>query len=129
MSKQLVFVYGTLRRGGANDMAELFPRAEFVAGASARGSLYDMGEYPGLLFEEAGALVVGEVYEVDEEILRELDEFEATADYRRRLTEVCLGGRVESCWVYGPPAEVCRRGALITSGDWIVYARAKGGAD
>lgn len=125
MNKQLVFVYGSLRRGGANAMERLFPRAEFVGAARARGRLYDLGEYPGLLVDEACAAVVGEVYEVDEETVRELDEFEATADYVRRLIAVSFEDRAESCWVYEPPTEVCRRCELIASGDWIEYARAK----
>jgi len=127
MGKHLVFVYGTLRRGGLRSMPDLFPGSKFVGGATVRGSLYDLGEHPGLLLDEPGSTVVGEVYEVDEETLRELDEIEAPSDYHRKQTEVSLGGRTLACWVYEPGPEPCPRHTLIASGDWIEHARAKGG--
>lgn len=129
MNKHLLFVYGTLRRGGVNALPARFPGARFVGEARVGGRLYDLGEYPGLLVEEGGAPVVGEVYEVDDDALKELDAYEATAEYRRRPIELPLGDRAQPCWVYEPPAEACRRRELITSGDWIEYAGAKGGAD
>lgn len=125
MGKHLVFVYGTLRRGGVRAMPGLFPGARFVGGGGVRGSLYDLGEFPGLLLEESGPPVVGEVYEVDEEVLDRLDEIEATSFYRRERVEVSLGGRRAECWVYVYDPALYPGGALITSGDWIEHARAK----
>ncbi len=69
MNKHLVFVYGTLRRGGARAMSIRFPNSKFIADAKVSGSLYDLGAYPGLLVNESNSLVIGEVYEVDDEIL------------------------------------------------------------
>lgn len=127
MSQHLVFVYGTLRRGGLRAMPEVFPGARFVGGASVRGSLYDLGAHPGLLLGASDSQVAGEAYEVDEEILREMDAIEAADDYRRRRVEVSLGGGRSACWVYVPEQapEFYSRHTLIASGDWIEYARAK----
>ena len=66
MNKHLVFVYGTLRRGGAGAMSIRFPNSQFIADAKVSGSLYDLGAYPGVLLNESNSLVIGEVYEVDD---------------------------------------------------------------
>jgi gamma-glutamylcyclotransferase (GGCT)/AIG2-like uncharacterized protein YtfP len=128
VNKHLVFVYGTLRRGGVRAMPELFPGAKFVGEASVKGSLYDLGPHPFLLLEESegsGSSVVGELYEVDEGLLGELDEMEASADYLRRRAEVSLGERTLTCWTYAPDADSHPDRKLITSGDWIEYAGTK----
>lgn len=125
MGKHLVFVYGTLRRGGLRAMPELFPGARFVGRASVGGSLYDFGAYPGVVLGEPGPPVVGEVYEVDEEVLGKLDEIEAPSYYQRKQVEVSLGGREATCWVYEPDVERYPQRTLIASGDWIEYARTK----
>jgi len=49
MNNHLVFVYGTLRRGGAQAMSTKFSNSKFIAEAKVTGSLYDLGSYPGLL--------------------------------------------------------------------------------
>ncbi|HVF42025.1 MAG TPA: gamma-glutamylcyclotransferase family protein [Pyrinomonadaceae bacterium] len=125
MSKHLVFVYGTLRRGGVRAMPGLFPGSEFVGVAGVRGSLYDFGEYPGLVLDGAGSPVAGEVYEVGEDVLKELDDIEAPAHYSRREVEVSLGGEGVRCWVYEPDLSLYPRRELIASGDWIEYAGTK----
>ena len=127
MNKHLVFVYGTLRRGGLRAMPDVFPGAKFVGGASVRGRLYDLGEYPCLLLGQSDSQVVGEVYEVDDETLDEMDAIEASDDYRRRRVEVSLDTGGSACWVYVPERtpEFYSRHTLITSGDWIEYAGTK----
>lgn len=127
MGKHFVFVYGTLRRGGVRAMPELFPGAGFVGRGGVRGRLYDLGEHPGLLLDESGPPVVGEVYEVDEETLGRLDGIEATSYYWRKRVEVALEGRVTECWVYVYDPAFYPSRALIDSGDWIEYAKAKAG--
>ena len=125
MTKHLVFVYGTLRRGGPGAMPIRFPSSKFIADAKVRGSLYDLGPYPGLLLNESNALVIGEVYEVDEELLNKLDDFEASSHYFRKQTEVTNGTDISICWVYEPNPEFYSLDRLITSGDWIEYAKTK----
>jgi gamma-glutamylcyclotransferase (GGCT)/AIG2-like uncharacterized protein YtfP len=125
MNKHLVFVYGSLRRGGAGAMSLRFPDSKFIAEAKVGGSLYDLGAYPGLLLSESDSLVTGEVYEVDDKLLNELDAFEASSDYRRKQVEISLGTQRRMCWVYEPDPESYSLRTLIPSGDWMEYAVAK----
>ena len=125
MNKHLVFVYGTLRRGGARSMSIRFPNSRLIADAKVSGSLYDLGAYPGLLLNDSNSLVIGEVYEVDDEILNELDDFEASSYYSRKQVEVSLGTHRRTCWTYEPNPEFYSSRTLITSGDWIEYAKTK----
>ena len=125
MSQHLVFVYGTLRRGGSRAMSTLFPSSKFIADAKVSGNLYDLGAYPGLILNDSNSMVVGEVYEVDNEILNELDDIEASSYYSRKQIEISLGDHLMACWVYEPDPESYSLQTLITSGDWIEYARTK----
>lgn len=125
MDKHLVFVYGTLRRGCARPMSIRFPNSKFITDARVIGSLYDLGAHPGLLLNESSALVTGEVYEVDDEILKRLDDFEASSHYRRKQVEISLGTRIRICWIYEPDPEFYSLRTLITSGDWIEHAKTK----
>jgi gamma-glutamylcyclotransferase (GGCT)/AIG2-like uncharacterized protein YtfP len=125
MDKHLVFVYGTLRRGGGRAMPVRFPGSKFVADAEVGGRLYDLGAYPGLVVDESDSPVVGEVYEVDEGVLNELDVFEASSRYRRKRVEIPLGAGRRTCWTYEPDPEFYSLRTLITSGDWVEYAKTK----
>ncbi len=125
MNKHLVFVYGTLRRGGGGAMSVRFPGARFIADAQVTGSLYDLGAHPGLLLNASGSPVTGEVYEVDDELLSKLDDFEAASRYRRKQVELSLGAHGKTGWVYEPDPEFYSPRALITSGDWVEYAQTK----
>ncbi len=50
MSEQLLFVYGSLRRGLANAWAARLAReARWLGHASVQGAVYDLGGYPGLM--------------------------------------------------------------------------------
>ena len=125
MNKHLVFVYGTLRRGGARAMSIRFPNSQFIADAKVSGSLYDLGAYPGLVLNDSNSLVVGEVYEVDDELLKELDDFEVSSSYRRKQVEISLDTQRRICWTYEPNPDFYSFRTLITSGDWIEYAKTK----
>lgn len=125
MTTYLIFIYGSLRRGSARAMSMKFPRSKFVAEARVNGSLYDLGAYPGLLLDNSNSLVIGEVYEVDDETLDELDEFEASSDYWRQQVEIAVGDERRTGWTYAPNPESCSFRSLIPSGDWIEYAKTK----
>ena len=125
MNKHLVFVYGTLRSGGEGAMSIRFSNSKFIADAKVNGSLYDLGAYPGLLLNQSGLSVIGEVYEVDDETLNELDDFEASSNYLRKPVEILLGTNSRFCWVYEPDPEFYSLRTLITSGDWIEHAKTK----
>ena len=106
-------------------MSVRFPNSQFIADAEVRGSLFDLGAYPGLLLNESNSMVIGEVYEVDDEILSELDYIEASSAYWRKQVEIGLGLQKRTCWIYQPDPELCSHSALISSGDWIEYAKTK----
>lgn len=122
---EMVFVYGTLRRGASNHFR--MAGAEFVAAGSVRGRLYRIDWFPGLLLDGAAGLVHGEVFAVGPELLAELDRFEGVSadeneggEYRRVRAQVSTGaGETVSAWIWewlGPVEEAGR----ITSGDWLL---------
>ncbi len=84
----LVFVYGTLMQGRENH-EKFLSEASFKGQAHIEGyALYDLGSYPGIIAEEEQK-VLGEVYEIDAKILRELDWLEDEGDlYQRVITKV-----------------------------------------
>ncbi|MBC8010614.1 MAG: gamma-glutamylcyclotransferase [Burkholderiales bacterium] len=76
----LVFVYGTLKRGGSNHA--LLAGQTYVGPARlAPGhALYSLGEYPGLVADPASPdRVTGEIWAVDTAGLAALDELEGLA--------------------------------------------------
>ena len=125
MNKHFVFIYGSLRRGNEGSMSTRFPNSRFIAEAKVNGNLYDLGPYPGLRLEESNSIVTGEIYEVDGDLLNELDEFEASSNYVRKQVELSIAGQKTSGWVYEPDPDFYRFEKLITSGDWVGYSRMK----
>ena len=106
-------------------MSVRFPNSKFIADAKVSGNLYDLGAYPGLLLNESNSLVIGEVYEVDDEILNKLDDIEASSSYSRTQVEISLGTNRRTCWVYEPNPQSYSLHTLIPSGDWIEYVKTK----
>lgn len=124
-SRETVFVYGTLRRGGSNHFR--MDGAGFIAAGRVRGKIYRIDWYPGLVLDEEDGTVVGEVYAVGTAQLRALDEFEGLSageiegsEYRRvRTCFTSDDGHETSAWVWewlGPVQESAR----IASGDWLL---------
>ena len=123
--KQFVFAYGTLRTGGGATLSGDLPNFRSLGFATVKGSLFDLGEYPALLLDESGTQVHGEVFEVDEETLDILDEFESTAAYSRLRTTAYVDGEAVDLWVYCPDRSQCVGSPRINSGDWLEYCREK----
>jgi gamma-glutamylcyclotransferase (GGCT)/AIG2-like uncharacterized protein YtfP len=122
-----VFVYGTLRRGGRNDINRLQPAAQYVGMGEVQGVLYHIDWYPGLtLGGEEAVTVVGEVYRITPELEAVLDRIEqiedsADSEYFKREVPVDVGGRVLACLLYEiNPAHVKGRN-VIGHGDWILF--------
>jgi gamma-glutamylcyclotransferase (GGCT)/AIG2-like uncharacterized protein YtfP len=89
----LVFVYGTLKRGGSNH--HHLAGQEFVAPARTGPGyrLYQLGEYPGLVASPgATAAITGEVWSVDDACLAALDRLEGTAEGLYARVPVALEG-------------------------------------
>ena len=77
----LVFVYGTLKRGGRNH--SYLAGQQFIGEArTANGyTLYSLGDYPGMVHStEAGDDVVGELWDVTAACLARLDRLEGLAE-------------------------------------------------
>jgi len=112
MISDRLFVYGTLMRGFDHPMAKLLAgHADFLGPARCRGRLYLIKHYPGLVLSDDSADVVhGELFRMrhSEELLRELDMYEACGDgfpppteYLRQMLAVTQGdGRVGEAWTY-----------------------------
>jgi gamma-glutamylcyclotransferase (GGCT)/AIG2-like uncharacterized protein YtfP len=122
-----VFVYGTLRRGGRNDIARFSPSPAYVADACIAGTLYDLGTYPGAVLRGSGT-VFGEVYRITPSVEAQLDLLEEvrpddTGEYIKRELWVAAGNERLLCLVYEihPGRVVGRR--VIASGDWLLFSR------
>ena len=127
MKKHLLFVYGTLRRGGINEITKSHPGAVFVGASSVRGLLRDMGGYPAIILDDAAGRIAGEVFEVDDAALASLDRFEAADDYHREQIDVSLNGAASRCWIYRPEPELCAGKPTVERGDWIEYSKVSDG--
>lgn len=108
----LVFVYGTLRQGEANH--------HYLAGSQRLGmwvtppsyALHDLGPYPGLSAGQQS--IQGEVYQVDDSTLAQLDILEdVPVEYRRENIDTPYG----LAWIY-IYQDTSRLNSLIESGDW-----------
>jgi gamma-glutamylcyclotransferase (GGCT)/AIG2-like uncharacterized protein YtfP len=122
-----VFVYGTLRRGGRNDINRLAPAPAYVGMGEVQGVLYHFDWYPGLtLGGEQAVTVVGEVYAITPELEAVLDGIEGIvpggdSEYFKREVEIAVEGRALACLLYEVnPARVQGR-TVIGHGDWILF--------
>lgn len=118
-----VFVYGSLRRGGSNDITRLQPAPRFVGPAQIAGTLYDLGPYPGLRLGGRGR-VQGEVYAIMAGLERVLDEIEevqpqASGEYFKRLVPVPVQGLMLPCIVYEISPDRVIGKPVIAGGDWL----------
>jgi gamma-glutamylcyclotransferase (GGCT)/AIG2-like uncharacterized protein YtfP len=88
-SEKLIFVYGTLKRGGSNH-AYLAGQLFLGAARTTPGfQLYDLDGYPGMIADEKHDRegTTGEVWAVDANTLEKLDRLEGLAEglYRREI--------------------------------------------
>lgn len=133
-----VFVYGTLRAGEINDLAQAaarrgLPPACHVGAATVPGMLVDFGDWPGLLPVADGRRVLGDIYEVDPALVALMDEIEEYAPGRpgcfvRRpvlARPLAPGAAPVACQYY--PIDPAWRGtaADIDGDDWVAYRQAR----
>jgi len=121
--RELVFVYGALRRGAAHGWR--MERGELVGNGRVGGRLFAIDWYPGVVLGGEGE-VLGEVYGADERLRGELDEFEGIGkggergdEYARVRVGVGMedGSEVEA-WIYVYRWGVEGREEVV-SGDWV----------
>ncbi len=136
VERRCVFVYGTLRRGEANDITRLLPAPVYVGAASIEGVLYHLGAYPGVLLGgahgSAGASaprergqVVGEVYAITPALEVKLDEIEfiypqQSDEYAKRELDISVNGQSVRCLVYEINPDYTLGKPVVANGDWVL---------
>lgn len=126
-SARHVFVYGTLRRGGRNDINRLHPPPRYVGMGEVKGTLYHIDWYPGLtLGGQEAVTVVGEVYEISPELETVLDGIEAIvpgpdSEYFKRELPVEVNAARLKCLVYEINPERVRGREKLGHGDWFLF--------
>lgn len=110
-----VFVYGTLLAGESNHRQLEGARLLAVRRTEPRYTLVDLGAFPALM-EGGTTAITGEVYDVDDELLRALDRFEGVPTLYRRTRIRLLGGESVDGYLLARPR--AKRYPLIASGDW-----------
>jgi len=101
----LIFVYGTLKRGRANNYILAAQECFGPAKTKAGYVLYNLEGYPGMV-EEPGATegIAGEVWSVDSKCLKHLDKLEGLEEglYARRSValEAPFDGRKVEAYIY-----------------------------
>jgi gamma-glutamylcyclotransferase (GGCT)/AIG2-like uncharacterized protein YtfP len=111
----LLFVYGTLKRGGVRHVHLAGQRFLGEAVTLPRYALIDLGDYPGMVSVEDGQAVHGELYEVSRELIPTLDRVER-APSLFALGPVGLDGHdgvLAYLYMQEPPGR-----PRITSGRW-----------
>ena len=105
----LLFVYGTLRRGFPLHHHLKRLGAAFVAAGKVQAELYDLGEFPGARrSSKPGKTIEGELYRLHGVVnsLKVLDQVEGFSPrnpglFQRAMTEVTLpNGEQRLAWIY-----------------------------
>ncbi len=114
-----VFVYGTLKSGYGNNRAlipeDLEPTPDTITGFT----MYHLGGFPAIVKDDSGRVVVGEVYDVDDNVLRSLNRLEGyrgegERNFYDRISVTTDSG--EECLVYVQGKPVTR--TVVESGNW-----------
>ncbi len=111
----LLFVYGTLKRGGARH--HVLRGQRFLRAALTRPKylLFDLGTYPGLVVADKGGRAIhGELYEVERRLIPRLGRIEgAPALYRLEPVEIKGEAGPVYAYIYQRPTE----GLPVVEGD------------
>ena len=127
-----VLVYGTLRRGGSNDITLLTPAPRYVGTTLLSGTLHDLGAYPGLVLRtDMAPHVQAEVWAITPELERQLDAIEGIHpqgldEYAKRVLSVEVDTdhghrhRLDGiCYEINPAC--VRHAPVIADGDWMAW--------
>jgi gamma-glutamylcyclotransferase (GGCT)/AIG2-like uncharacterized protein YtfP len=116
----LIFVYGTLKQGFGNH--RLLANQEYIGRATTpdRYTMLSLGAFPGVV--DAGSYrVYGEVYDVDDECLSDLDSLEGHPDFYRRTPIVVNtedGDELEVETYLLPEIWIDGKHSIVQSGEW-----------
>src|SRR6187401_1980461 len=111
----LLFLYGTLKSGGAANYRLANARLVGPAVTAAKYRLYDMGWHPAMVRDdEVGLAVEGEVWDVGPELLTQLDEYESDPPgFKRQAIDVPeVSGEVQA-YVYTNPIPAGKRNGPV----------------
>ena len=123
MSQQLIFVYGTLRRGGR--LGHVLGKDQLYFDDPIRVEGLQMRavskSFPAV--RQTGRtedVVTGELYSVSGTMIRRLDQIEDVGGGMYRRVQIDVGEGLEA-WVYvwGVNEKMWQAAPVITSGDWI----------
>jgi len=122
--KQKIFVYGTLRKGGAAN--HLMEESSWLGSANLSGQLFKIDWYPGAIYKPgSNQFVVGDIYEVSAKTLSQLDHYEGCShahsqphEYRRIEVTVTTQHGSETCQFWEYAWALSQRKRIIT-GDWL----------
>lgn len=115
----LVFVYGSLLRGGQYHHLIRGAPCEGPARTAPLFTLVDLGPYPALV--PGGCTAVhGELYKADDALLQRLDELEGHPDFYQRQIIPLDDGRTAQSYLLAQS-----RGEPIVSGDWRTHIAAR----
>lgn len=137
MGTNILFVYGSLRRGFQNPMFQyLSKHFEFCGNGKVRGKLFDLGEYPAAVPATDDSLIIGELYVAKSEdefnwAMSQLDDYEGVNPeegevqlYKRETTTVFSTQGEVTAWIYWYNGDVAGK-PLIESGDVMDFFKNK----
>ena len=115
---ELLFVYGTLRRGSTRGgfAARLEAEAAWLGAAQVRGSLYQVHpDYPGLAKPQSeNDWIIGEVWEfADPALWAALDQYEGAEYVRVRRPVTMANGEHREAWVYLYASKITKAMAIV----------------
>lgn len=111
--KQLLFVYGTLRRGEAHHQLLAGARCLGRHRTARRYTMFDLGGFPAIV-AGGGAAVVGELFLIKTGLLARLDAYE---DCPREYVRTRIDTRFGKAWIYAYRRRPARA-RTVPSGDW-----------
>jgi gamma-glutamylcyclotransferase (GGCT)/AIG2-like uncharacterized protein YtfP len=124
-NSNLVFCYGSLKQGYWNFDRYLLNKSRFVGSAitaTPEYTLVNMGSYPGVV-SGGKTTIIGEVFEVDDNVLSRLDKLEGHPNwYKRHPISVKLeSGEIVHAEMYMQDGEKFKYDLhqVITSGEWV----------
>lgn len=107
-----LFTYGTLKRGFGNN--RLLERSKFLEEATVTGQMRSLGGFPAVTLKGDNQ-VHGEIYEVDDETLKNCDRLEGIPTfYQREKVETSKG----PAWIYTMEPRDLSEQRVIKSGVW-----------
>jgi gamma-glutamylcyclotransferase (GGCT)/AIG2-like uncharacterized protein YtfP len=116
MNKHLVFVYGTLRRGGSNHY--MLENSDFVGSheTEPRYTMFRLGQFPAVVARGVTS-IIGEIYRIEDEVFSLLDELECFPHVFSRQILATPSG---DAWMYVYNRLVGTE-LFVAHGDWLKF--------